>query len=71
MTIYNSYESIIAELTQRRIEKGWTQWKLAQKAGIAHTTIARIESLEYTPLLTTILRIADALDVQFAIESKP
>ena len=70
MSVYNSYESIIAELTKRRIERGWSQWKLAQEAGIAHTTIGRIEALEYTPMLTTVLRLADALDMTITIEPK-
>ena len=49
-----------------RKEKGWTQKMLAQKVGISHSTISRIE--DYSPSrrcsLEVLFKIADALEIE-------
>lgn len=62
-----AYESLITALKQARIKKGWSQYELAKKSGVAHTTIARIEAMEYQPKLETLLRLADALGLYLNI----
>ena len=44
--------------------------ELARRAGVAHTTVARMEALEYQPLLLTVMQIADALGCTLSIRSK-
>ncbi len=47
-----------------RTERRWSQQKLAKKIGVARATIGEIESGQTTaPAAETLLRLADALDV--------
>jgi len=47
-----------------RKQKGWTQQKLAENAGLAFNTITKIEqSLAEHPNLKTLLKLADAFGV--------
>lgn len=65
-----AYRNLVATLTTMRIQKGLSQYELAKRAGVAHTTIARIEALEYQPLLSTFLSIAHALGCTVSIQTK-
>lgn len=65
-----AYRDLVATLTSIRIRQGLSQYELAKRAGVAHTTIARMEALEYQPLLPTVLLIADALGCTLTIQSK-
>lgn len=65
-----AYRSLVATLTTMRIQKGLSQYELAKRAGVAHTTIARIEALEYQPLLSTFLSIAHALGCTVSIQAQ-
>lgn len=62
-----AYKSLITALKQARIKKGWSQYELSKKSRVAHTTIARIEAMEYQPKLETLLRLADALGLYLNI----
>jgi transcriptional regulator with XRE-family HTH domain len=47
-----------------RKQRGWTQQKLAEKAGLAFNTITKIEqSLAEHPNLKTLLKLADAFGI--------
>jgi XRE family transcriptional regulator, regulator of sulfur utilization len=46
-----------------RTERGWTQEKLAEKAGLARTYISEIERLKRNATLDSVERIADALGI--------
>ena len=65
-----TYYDLISTLATMRIQKGWSQYELARRAGVAHTTVARMEALEYQPLLLTVMQIADALGCTLSIRSK-
>lgn len=65
-----TYHDLISALVTMRIQKGWSQYELAKRAGVAHTTIARMEALEYQPLLLTVMQIADALGCTFSVQKK-
>lgn len=65
-----TYHDLISTLATMRIQKGWSQYELARRAGVAHTTVARMEALEYQPLLLTVMQIADALGCTLSIRSK-
>lgn len=66
-----TYHDLISTLATMRIQKGWSQYELARRAGVAHTTVARMEALEYQPLLLTVMQIADALGCTLRLEKIP
>ena len=50
------------DLKQKRVELGLTQNKLAKRAGVSQPLIARIESGDVDPRLSTIRKIFDAFE---------
>lgn len=61
---------IITKVISERVKKGWTQELLAQKAGLKQSAVARFESFDHEPKLSTIERLFDALDLCFEIKNK-
>ncbi len=55
---------VIKELTDARINKGFTQRDLAEKCGLKQSAIARMESLQKVPRLDTMIKVARCLDVK-------
>jgi len=53
-------------LKRQRFRAGLTQQELADKAGTTQTTVARIERDAVEPEVTTIRKLAAALDVRIA-----
>lgn len=53
-------------LKDTRIRAGLTQAELAEKAGTTQTTIARIERDAVQPAVTTLRKLATALDVSIS-----
>lgn len=51
------------DLKQRRIELGLTQNELAMRAGVSQPLIARIESGDVDPRLSTLRKIFDAFEI--------
>ena len=50
-----------------RMNKGWSQEILADKAGVSHVTVFRIESGRRMGIhITSVLQVADALDLSIA-----
>jgi putative transcriptional regulator len=56
-------EQFGAKVREFRKARGLTQHQLAESAGIDRKTINRIENSHYSPTLTNVFAIADALDV--------
>lgn len=55
-------------IIEQRLKKHMTQTELAEKAGMPQSTIARIEGLTHgVPKLTTLQKIADALDAKLVV----
>ncbi len=54
---------IAANITRLRKERGLSQQKLAERAGIARITIAKIETEESLPSAAVLFSIADSLSV--------
>lgn len=50
-------------LKNLRIEQALTQEELANKAGVAPNTVARLERNETEPHMSTLRKLANALDV--------
>lgn len=54
-------------LKHARYRAGLTQQELADKAGTTQTTVARVERDAVQPEITTIRKLAAALDVRIAV----
>ena len=67
------YEAVARFVIQRRAELGLTQEQLAERMGTSHSAISRIESGQHQTSVTTLQRLAEALDVRFVMgfESGP
>lgn len=51
-------------LKELRKKAGWSQQKLAEKAGLSYNTITKIEQgVAIMPTIQTIVKIADALGI--------
>ncbi|MBS6603378.1 MAG: helix-turn-helix transcriptional regulator [Brachyspira sp.] len=62
--IENLFTKIAEKIKDERTHRGWSQEKLAQKAGISLLTIGTIERLKNKPSVETLAQIADALDMK-------
>lgn len=58
-----SGENTLHPVTLARIERGWTQGQLAERAGVPRTTLSAMESRRLTPSVTAALAVAKALEV--------
>ena len=53
------------KLKEARVKKGWTQQKLAEKAGVSRTTIWLLENQKADCANTnTLVKLADALNMK-------
>lgn len=62
--IENLFTKIAEKIKDERTHRGWSQEKLAQKAGVSLLTIGTIERLKNKPSVETLAQIADALDMK-------
>ena len=46
-----------------REKKGWSKYRLSKESGVATTTITKIERGDIYPELETLLKLANALDI--------
>ncbi len=76
--IKEEYEKLLPEyelarrIIRQRIKKKMTQEDIAQKTGMPQPTISRIEGLTHgLPKLSTLKKIADALDARLVIKLEP
>lgn len=60
--------NVLIALTEKRIEKQMSQAQLARLSGVAHTTIARIETRQISPSLDTLAQILAALNMKIVIQ---
>ena len=59
-----SKDFYLSNLKSLREQKGWTQEKLAQQAGISYHTLIKIErGFIKDPRISTVINLADALDI--------
>ena len=62
---------LASTLIQLRLSKGLTQEQLAEKLQTKQSSIARLESGESLPSLSTVRRVAEALDAELDIVVRP
>jgi transcriptional regulator with XRE-family HTH domain len=58
-------------LTSARIRTGLSQRQLAEKAGVAHSTVARIEAGHMDPSFGTLARILASVDLEVRTQLAP
>jgi len=58
--------AVVERLKRRREELGLSVNKLAEKAGMTHVGILKLESGDRTPMLRTALKLAKALDLRLS-----
>jgi len=61
------YEGIARFVILRRGELALTQEQLAERMGTSHSAISRIESGQHRVSVSTLERLAEALDVRFVM----
>jgi DNA-binding XRE family transcriptional regulator len=65
------FAAIAHQVATRRAELGLSQQDLAGLCGTTQSAIARLESGGRPPRIDTLLKIADALDCELAVELRP
>lgn len=65
------FSQIAGQVAGRRRELGLSQLELARLTGTTQSAIARLESGQRPPRIDTLLRIADALEVELVVELRP
>jgi ribosome-binding protein aMBF1 (putative translation factor) len=65
------FAQIADDVAGRRAERGLSQRELAELTGTTQSAIARLERGGRPPRIDTLLRIADALDCDLAVELRP
>ena len=61
-----AFWDVIQRIRAARLEKGWTQQRLADYSGIARANIARLEAGRHAPRIDTIELLARALSLPLA-----
>ena len=61
------YEDIARLVIKHRMDVGLTQAELAERMGTSHSAISRIESGQHPTTVTTLQRVAAALDLRFVM----
>ena len=65
------FAAIAHDVADRRQQLGYSQRELAELVGTTQSAIARLERGGRPPRIDTLLRIADALDCDLAVELRP
>jgi transcriptional regulator with XRE-family HTH domain len=65
------FAQIADRVAERRAELGVSQQQLAELTGTTQSAIARLEKGGRPPRIDTLLRIAEALDCDLAVELRP
>ena len=65
------FAQIADDVAARRAERGLSQRELAELTGTTQSAIARLERGGRPPRIDKLLRIADALDCDLAVELRP
>jgi len=59
-------ERVAVRIKKLRASRGWTQKVLAERAGISHGYLARLETARQDPTLGVLEKLAKALKVKVA-----
>ena len=56
--VNDQIDVMVLKIQKERIKKGISQYELAKRTGVAHTTIMRIEHYDVTPTMSALLKMA-------------
>ena len=65
------FAQIANQVAEQRAARGLSQRELAELVGTTQSAIARLEAGGRPPRIDTLLRIAEALDCELAVELRP
>jgi ribosome-binding protein aMBF1 (putative translation factor) len=65
------FAQIANQVAKQRVARGLSQRELAELVGTTQSAIARLEAGGRPPRIDTLLRIAEALDCELAVELRP
>ena len=65
--VVDNIDTIRAEVRRRREERGWSQRKLAEKAGVGCNTPFLLEKSQNDIYLGTLLKILETLDMKLEV----
>jgi len=65
------FASIASQVTERRLALGLSQAELARRCATSQSAIARLENGGRPPRIDTLLRLAEALECDLAVELRP
>jgi len=65
------FAAIAGQVAERRAQLGLSQHDLARLVGTTQSAIARLERGGRPPRIDTLLKIAEALDCELAVELRP
>jgi transcriptional regulator with XRE-family HTH domain len=65
------FAAIAGQVAERRAQLGLSQQDLARLVGTTQSAIARLERGGRPPRIDTLLKIAEALDCELAVELRP
>ena len=63
--------AVALRLVGYRVEHGLTQTALGRLVAMSRPAIARIEAADHFPSVETLIRLADALQIEFLLDIKP
>jgi transcriptional regulator with XRE-family HTH domain len=63
--------AVALKVLSHRTEHGLSQRALAKKLDMSQPQLARVEAGEHNPTIDTLARLAQALDIEFAIDIRP
>ncbi len=63
--------AVAVKVVAYRAEHGLSQRALARRLGMTQPQLARLEAGEHNPTIDTLARLAETLDVEFAIDVHP
>jgi transcriptional regulator with XRE-family HTH domain len=65
------FAQVAEQVAEQRKAHGLSQQQLAELTGTTQSAVARLESGGRPPRIDTLLRIAEALDCELAVELRP
>jgi len=63
--------AVALKIVAYRTENGLSQRDLARKLGMTQPQLARLEAGEHNPTIATLARLAQGLDIEFALDVHP
>ena len=67
--------TVLERITQLRVERGWTEYRLSEESGVAQTTISTWYKHNYMPTIPSLEKICEGFNISmsefFAYDGSP